>query len=142
MVFADDNVISALAAYMLRGLDPGGFGRALLLGDLDLAFGRAHPLLKDLDSGAPTAGPFPAPAGPTGVDNLFWFAQNLVPPIARGDQASIDRWMAHDGMNGASAATYETVRRQMDAAQMMMLLAHGHRLHPVWWEARLRDVVA
>lgn len=140
MVFADDNVISALAAYMMMGLDPGSFGRAILLGDRDLAHARAHPHLKDMDGGSPSAGPFPAPAGPTGVDNLLWFAQNLVPPIARGDVATLRRWMEHDGMRGADAATYATVRRQMDTAQVLLRLQHDLRLHPVWWETSLRDV--
>jgi hypothetical protein len=83
----DENVIAAIALYIAMGLDPGSFGRALLMNDKEAAYRSAHHMLYKHDG--------------DWIPDHFKFVRRYVPLICRNTQKKVEAWMAHDGLEHA-----------------------------------------
>jgi len=98
-----------LVRYAALGLPPSHFSAALLLGDLQLAYQRAHPLLLPL-SRRPIGfavdefefDPASNEADTDIVLNMFEMIEQRFPPLLRGSAVAIQKWIAHEGYKGAS----------------------------------------
>lgn len=124
----EHNIVTALAGFMTLGLHPGSFGHALLVGDRDLAFQRAHFIIKR------EIGEYAEPYGPTVVDSLFSFTQNFLPDLVIGSDLAIETWIAHSGMSGADDGTKRMVERQMNNKMTMARLRDDSVLDENWWD--------
>jgi hypothetical protein len=116
MIKLDMGMIDALAIYISHGLEPGSFGMALLVQDRELAYLTAHELLK------------PTKQRPDDiVANMLWFTKTNTPPVARGTERKIQKWMAHKGAQNPpmsfSAWAIERKLKGIDA----------------WWERKRYD---
>lgn len=79
----DQNVADAIFNYILYGLSPGSFTMAILIGDYEVAYLRAHPLLlRDNDY----------------VKETIEFVKNELPPMAHGNLNNYVEWQAHKGL--------------------------------------------
>jgi hypothetical protein len=109
----DLSVLDAIRQYVRLGLDPGGFGKALLVQDEELARHKAHQnLLKD--QGKPR----------DVVADMLAFVAQEIPLLARGSSNDLERWMAHNGLSGKLPCN------QWD----MMLIEKKLSNNLIWWE--------
>lgn len=86
----DQGMVSSLDLYYRYGLHPGSFGEALLLGNEILARSRAFHYHRLSSS-----------QGQDIVANMLIFVE-CYPFFCRGSEETINRWMSHDGLSGAS----------------------------------------
>lgn len=113
----DMNMIEAFGAYFLLGLNPGSFGEACLLGDLNKAYRSAHHLLYKYGNDI--------------VPNHIEFCQALLPEECQGSKKKIDEWMNHGGLKFAPMIfklqlklTYGTELWPFKVARYEMATAH------------------
>lgn len=89
----DQDVLDALGLYVVLGLDPGSFGRALLIGDYRQALSKAHELLRRSYEGQDP------------VANMLAFTATSVPAECRGSAEAVKTWIERGGMGTTRADT-------------------------------------
>lgn len=103
------NTSQAIVRFVEMGLDPGSFGRALLLRDRSQCMARAHAILRRNNG--------------EGVDGMMAFVREIIPAGMFRDCDDIARWMDHSGLRGAT---------ESDILMLMMV-------NSSIWAERLRD---
>jgi hypothetical protein len=86
----DKNVSEALAVYFLLGLEPGSFGRALILNDKNMAYRHAHRLLYTDDRDI--------------VPDHLRLVTDFMPEECWGTVRKYEDWVAHQGLKYADPA--------------------------------------
>lgn len=92
-ITVDHGSIQAIKHYVIYGLDPGSFGRAVILGDYDLARKKAHALLLRLSNLNPENDI---------IRNMIDWVEVTLPDFMRSSEENFEEWKSHSGLQGAS----------------------------------------
>jgi len=88
----DSGIIESIKHYVMHGLHPGSCGRAIILGDYELAKGTAHALIRRMMQSYPEDDL---------IQNMIDWVNNTLPEFMRSSEENFINWVDHAGLDGA-----------------------------------------
>lgn len=88
----DHGLIESIKHYVIHGLHPGSCGKAIILGDYELAKGSAHILIRRMIDRYPEDDL---------IQNMIDWVNTTLPEFMRSTEENFNNWVDHAGLDGA-----------------------------------------